>query len=99
MPQNPRSVWKTRALEAESWQVADKLPGELTTTSASLSKKKKLVQDVHLASDFQATSGQVLVQQYVLVTFMLRICTNTYKTTWVAAWKGKDVDDYVYQTQ
>jgi chemotaxis regulatin CheY-phosphate phosphatase CheZ len=57
-------------------------------------QKKKLVQDVHLASDFQAMSGQVLVQQYVLVTFLLRICTNTYNAAWVAAQKGKDVADY-----
>ena len=97
MPKNPWAVWKARALEAESWQVADKLPGELTTTSASLSKKKKLVQDVHLANDFQATSGKVLVQQCVLVTFMRCICKNTYNAAWVAAEKGKDVADYAYQ--
>ena len=97
MPKKPWTEWKTRALEAESWQVADKLPGKLSTSAGSLSKKKKLVQDVHLASDFQAKSGQVLVQQYVLVTFMLRICTNTYNAAWVAAQKGKDVADYAYQ--
>lgn len=90
-------TWKARALIAESWPVAEPLPGITNSKEAHEAKKVALVENVHSTTDLRASTGQILVDHYPLLSFLLHVCTNTYNATKVAIDKGKDVAHYVFQ--